>query len=762
MGRFNAIALRVARLARSEVRITRMIGLTFCVLIVLIAAVVLGFNHTAKTVNRLDRENERMLVANYVVRQIAASVAQQKVQLTWDDAFNGLVLKRDMAWADTYVGEFLWSNFGYDRLYLVDPQGRAIHAWHEGKPRTPTGYAPLEKAVSAKLGWMAGNTSVVGQMAGTRRLADTDWPFDDNGRALTRWSSELVSLEGRPAQMTIVSVIPDTDMGLLRRTPNHVVAVKFFDPGYLGALRQNLLLGEVDSIGSAPRDPAHNSLALTAADGSVIGWISWHSAQRGAMMQHRMRPLFIAFCCIMLALVAGGAAIVRVLSRTLVRLQSSEQQAQHEALHDAMTGLPNRSHLLQEAERRIAGVARRPDRFMMLAFFDLDNFKSINDTLGHTVGDALVAQVADRCRKRMVDDDFLARIGGDEFVLLRTADSGSGAVESLGAELMATFAAPFKVEGRLIDVTASAGISWSIAQGRDADELLRKADIALYRAKQRGRARWRGYTDDMGHTVARRRELEVALRDAIRGEGLSLAYQPIVETTGNTIAGAEALLRWDHPELGRISPALFVPVAEQAGLMPVLGWWVLRKVFEQRRAWPELNISVNLSPLQLAARGFLDDIEVLVREYSVPPGAITFEVTEGILLERGSGVFDVLEGLRKMGFGIALDDFGTGYSALSYLRAFRFDRIKIDRAFVQNIETDSGAQAILKAIAALGRSLDMKVVAEGVETLIQRQLVIAAGCELIQGYFHFAPLAPGELAAATAPTRPAMRRGKAA
>lgn len=280
-----------------------------------------------------------------------------------------------------------------------------------------------------------------------------------------------------------------------------------------------------------------------------------------------------------------------------------------------------------------------------------------------------------------------------------------------------------------------------------SEELLRKADIALYQAKNRGRNRWRGFVPEMAATISRRILLEIELRKAIQDNSLTMAYQPIVRACDRTIVGAEALLRWNHPELGAVSPGLFVPLAEQAGLMPQLGWWTLGRVFEQHRALPNCDISINLSPLQLSARGFLGDIADLAREHRVRPQSVIFEVTEGVLLERGSGVFDVLAGLREMGFGLALDDFGTGYSSLSYLRTFRFDRLKIDRSFVQNIENELDAQAILKAIVELARSLDTLTVAEGVETLVQRTLIVAAGCDLVQGYFHHYPMSLQDLGA---------------
>ena len=277
--------------------------------------------------------------------------------------------------------------------------------------------------------------------------------------------------------------------------------------------------------------------------------------------------------------------------------------------------------------------------------------------------------------------------------------------------------------------------------------MLRNADIALFEAKARGRARYRRFTEEMDATIRWRRDMESELRRAIACNHLSMVYQPIVNVADGTIASFEALVRWHHPERGEISPGTFVPVAEQAGLMPELGQWVLRRVFADSHDFGAAEISINLSPLQLVAREFIPGLRTLMDEERVDPSRFTFEITEGVLLDRSARVLGLLGELQDMGFRIALDDFGTGYSSLAYLRSFQFDRIKIDRSFVQGIESDVDAQSILRAIVALGRTLRMKVVAEGVETLLQQQLVHAAGCQYIQGFLYWRALTPEQVVA---------------
>jgi predicted signal transduction protein with EAL and GGDEF domain len=364
--------------------------------------------------------------------------------------------------------------------------------------------------------------------------------------------------------------------------------------------------------------------------------------------------------------------------------------------------------------------------------------------MGHHVGDELVRQVAHRLRSSLPRDAFIARFGGDEFVLLHTGTDGARAADRLGSKIISLMRRPFIISGNTLEVSVSCGISWGPEQSEDPGELLRRADIALYRAKQRGRGRYRRFTPDMDASVKLRREMEMELRLAITRGELLVAYQPVVETGTGAISGFEALLRWNHPERGEIRPDLFVPIAEQGGLMIPLGTWVLRHVFTECRSWPDCDISVNLSPLQIMAGDFLPMLAGLLEETGMDPQRLVFEVTEGVMLDRSAHVIGVLRELNRMGIRVALDDFGIGYSSLSYLRSFQFDRIKIDRSFVSNIERDRDAHSILCAITTLGKTLRMKVVAEGVETEVQRLLVQAAGCELVQGYLFWAAIPAAE------------------
>jgi len=725
---------------------------TFLALIALSGALVAAFNHSTRVADDLARDDERILAQRYLDRTMASIVGAEKVQLTWDDAMRHAVLTDDATWSNYFLGQFFWQNFHSDLLFVVRPDGSLVRAWKEGRPLANPGYQQLRWNVEALLDRADRTNATLGESFTRHKLGDTTWPYDAGGRPLTRWAGSTILHDGHPAFLTVASIVPDKQFDLLRAEPNYVVTVRYIDRSMLAQMNADLLLPNLsfsDTLYNGGGEGA-NAVPLATLEGVRFGWLKWTPKTPGPTIVRRTAPLLAAYLLFFLGVMVGGAIIVRRTRRTTRELLASEAQAQHNALHDAMSGLPNRTHYMQRLRGELAACAKgREAGNVFVAYIDIDSFKVVNDTLGHHVGDELVRQVAMRLRRALPGTDFLSRFGGDEFVLMRRAEGGRASADKLGLQIMNLMRDPFEISGNSLDVTCSCGISWGPEQSEDPGELLRRADIALYRAKQRGRARYRCFTRDMDASVKLRREMEMELRRAIARDELSVAFQPIVEIGDakggamsgmGQIQGFEALLRWSHPERGDIRPGLFVPIAEQAGLMIPLGNWMLRRVFNECRQWPACDISVNLSPLQIMAGDFLPTMAGIVAETGIDPTRVVLEVTEGVMLDRSDHVVTVLRELNRMGFRIALDDFGIGYSSLSYLRSFQFDRIKIDRSFVQNIESDTDAQSILCAIVSLGHTLRMKVVAEGVETEAQRRLVQAAGCELVQGHLFWKAL----------------------
>jgi diguanylate cyclase (GGDEF)-like protein len=417
----------------------------------------------------------------------------------------------------------------------------------------------------------------------------------------------------------------------------------------------------------------------------------------------------------------------------------------HEAKHDALSGLPNRVHMVEKIDGFLQNrLLETHDNRAVAAYLDVDRFKDINDTLGHHAGDQLIKLVAQRLMECLRPNDFLARFGGDEFVIL-CAPAGVETSSALAERVDQAFTAPFAISGQNIRVTASVGIAIAPDNGVTADELMRHADIALYEAKGRGRDRAVLFSDEMARQVERRRTIELDLRAAIETDMLCLNYQPIISSHSGEIVGVEALLRWRHPVHGDMSPATFIPIAENAGLLPSLGEWVLRQAMRDWRRWQHLEVSVNLSPVQFRHVDLETTLRELIAEYGVEPSRFVLEITEGVLLEATEHTNLILDALRSIGFKTALDDFGTGYSSLAYLCNFKFDKIKIDRSFVGRISRVDISRTIVQSVVSIGRGLGMDVVAEGVETEFEAMMMTKLGCTELQGYYFSRPVAADQM-----------------
>ena len=422
----------------------------------------------------------------------------------------------------------------------------------------------------------------------------------------------------------------------------------------------------------------------------------------------------------------------------------AEQRIAHMAGHDALTGLPNRLLFREGMEQALAAPDR--DNSVAVLSIDLDCFKEVNDTHGHPAGDALLRGVADRLR-RCVGDGMVARLGGDEFAMIRVGAQSAEDVVLLAERILKTLGEPMKVEGHDIRVGSSIGIAIAPAHGDDPDELLKHADTALYRAKADGRRTFRLFEPEMNIQALARRSLEADLRGALdRGE-FELHYQPFVNVLSNQVTGFEALIRWNHRDKGLIPPADFIPLAEETGLINPIGDWVLRQACMDAADWPAgLQIAVNLSPVQLRNRALPRLVILALAAARLDPKRLELEITETALLKDDEALLASLHHLRALGVRIAMDDFGTGYSSLKYLRSFPFDKIKIDRSFVNELGIRLDSAAIVRAVAELGRSLAMTTTAEGVETEAQLAHLKHEGCTEVQGYLFSRPRPAGELA----------------
>ncbi len=518
---------------------------------------------------------------------------------------------------------------------------------------------------------------------------DALWQTDDRGR-LTHQSSRLASLLGLDERLLRETPLPT----LLRR---HVVVG-------LPQLREALDAGRpfrdlplTVGTGSAQRHLVMNGKRLLDEQGRTLGW-------RGALSDVTERV-------------------------------AAQQRLQQLAHTDSLTGLANR-HTLRVA----LASALKKGRMLALLSLDLDHFKAVNDTLGHTAGDEVLKAVAARLRGCMRPGDLVARLGGDEFAVLMGHATQASDAGALGQRLIESLSQPIDVLQRRVRVGASIGGVWHDIGECGVDELLVQADMALYAAKDLGRGRFALYAPEMGERSRRRLALEHGLRQAIEGQGLTLHWQPKVAIQSWRIVGAEALLRWQHPELGVIPPGEFVVVAEQAGLIDEIGHWALMQACHAA-AGPlsELVVSVNVSPVQLRDEHYVSRVRDALRETRLDPTRLELEITESVFMGDADGMLEKLHALRSLGVRIALDDFGTGYSSLAYLRRFPFDTLKIDRAFVSEVLLRRDARAIVETIAQMAGTLGMRTVCEGVESAPQLTAVAQAGCDQVQGYLVARP-----------------------
>jgi diguanylate cyclase (GGDEF)-like protein len=462
----------------------------------------------------------------------------------------------------------------------------------------------------------------------------------------------------------------------------------------------------------------------------VIGGLVWVPRRPGAALRYGGAPI-VALVLILLVMAA---------KRILERARSAQTQVHRLAVFDSLTGLHNRASFI----RRLDDLVATATPFALLSI-DLDRFKAVNDQFGHLVGDEVLVEIGSRLGAQKAPGDVVARIGGDEFIMLVT-DDALRRTTKLAPSIIAALAQPVVTARARAYVGASVGAAFYPQDGSVADEVRQAADLALYRAKQHGRGVACFYSKEMDDAVHDRHLLEIALREAVERDGIDLAFQPVLSVSTGGVTSYEALARWNHPTRGMIPPSTFISLAEECGLIEQLGALLLRKACDEALRWPaHLKVAVNLSPLQFESGELCGIVRVVLEESGLTPSRLQLEVTEGLLIRDVDRTFHQLEQLRALGIKILMDDFGVGYSSLSYFERFPFDKVKIDRSFVDRITTSPASRAIVRAVVQLGETLKMDIIAEGVETTEQMEMAVACGCTHVQGYLLGRPTAKDDL-----------------
>jgi len=685
-------------------------------------AVVVGFGFfaTLKT-DRDSLEKQKGFVNAGVAAELAELVRQQTSVTVWDDSV--LAARRgDQGWMAENLGEWMHSYYGQDRVYVLDPMGAPIHAMQDGKTVTPPTYGDDDRAVVEPP--VAALRAIMKDAAG----AEEPPPLV---------ISELTSFASKPAMVAVQPIVPSSDRVLQEPGTEYVhVSVQFVDDEVIGRIARQYQLQDAHLLPQLTSALPAASVPLMGPNGIILGYIAWTPDRPGLTLIKQASPALIGF-----GLLAAGVLwfLLKRLRRATGELQRSQNQAQYLAFHDTLTGLPNRALFEDRLKRALLAVARDKRRIGLL-YLDLDRFKTVNDTFGHPCGDELVKQTAARLETSVRQIDTVARLGGDEFAVIIFDIKDLDTAEELCQRLLGEIGKPFDLLGNQVFVGASIGVAISSGPDTDPAELLRKADIALYEAKKNGRGRHEVFAGDMDDLLTRKRMIESDLRQALSvGGELKLLYQPVYAPDSRTLLGVEALIRWDHPLHGALSPAHFVSIAEERGMTGLLGDWVLGEVarFAARSDVPW--VAFNVSPLLLRDAAFTDRVLSALAEAKVPASRIQIEIVENALLENSPATKSALAALREAGIRVVLDDFGTGYSSINYLQRRMIDKLKIDRSFVRMLGSTEGS-AIVKAIVELAAALKVKVTAEGVETAEQRDLLVGMGCDELQGFLLSPPL----------------------
>jgi diguanylate cyclase (GGDEF)-like protein/PAS domain S-box-containing protein len=608
----------------------------------------------------------------------------------------------------------------------------------------------FDRDIDAYVDWLRGRIAVGESTEHLVALADDRWlrllqtPLGDGGWVATH---EDVTAQRR------AEIERDNTKNFLQTVIEHVPATilvkdaRDFRYILLNRAGHNFFsLGGEDILGKTAHEffPKNVADAITARDLDLLEKGHQSFEEDHPIHRNNKEVMHIASERLVIRGLNGEPQYLLGVIVDVTERRQAEAKITHIAQHDALTGLANRAHFLNSAHKHLEQARREGSPFNIL-MIDLDGFKSVNDSLGHPIGDTLLKAVAGRLKDCVREADLVARLGGDEFVILQTArEEQREQAADLARRVLKIVSAPYDVAGHQAIIGASIGIALAPADGSTADELLKKADLALYKAKYKGRDGFRFFQAEMESEARARHALQNDLHDALARNEFELHYQTIFDVGSGRPCGAEALVRWRHSERGLVSPGEFIPLAEEIGLIIPLGEWILRQACADAASWPsDIKLAVNLSPAQFRSSNLPDIVSAVLTDSGLPAGRLELEITESVLLHKDADNLGTLDRLKALGISIVLDDFGTGYSSLSYLQMFPFDKIKIDRSFVNEISSRADSATIVSAVIGIGKGLQALTTAEGVETEEQLILLRTAGVDQVQGYLlsHPVPIA---------------------
>jgi len=692
---------------------------------VVIASLVLG----AREADGIALTRQRETIEHALNQHGLALARELRVQTVWTESYER-TRARDAAWMRAFYGKYLTQLLGYDQIYVLAADDTPVF-----------GFVPDEDA-QANFAELAGGLQDVLKAVRdptaelpTYNVVETPVRLGDAQVLRHRAVADVRAVEGRPATVVVSTILPDSSFRGDPGKPMLLVAIEDIDKRFTKLLGDNFGFQNMQwTLRSAP--PGYDGELVRALDGAPVGLLTWRKDRPGLEFVRRVAPglgiSLILIAALTYLLILWG-------NRQAKRLVESEEHATAAARTDPLTQLPNRL-AMREAFDKLLPDLKAKGSTLGVFLVDIDHLKEINDAFGTSVGDTVLVRTANRLRSVATFGTVVARPDGDSFAILVPAlDSQSG--DRLATDIVSALAEPVDLGGgKRVFVTASVGYAVAPRDGDTADELLRRVDLALEHAKDRGEQSALAFAPLMDQEVSYRRTLENALRVAVAEGMIDVAYQPLMDPSGSRVLGVEALARWNDAELGAVSPEIFIPLAEEAGLIQNIGEFVLRRAVEDGKAWHGVNVAVNVSALQIHHGDIVEVVRDVLRESRFPADRLEIEITESVLLADEKRANEQMRGLQALGVKVALDDFGTGYSSLQYLRRFGFDKLKIDRSFIDGAGSPQDSSVILASIIRLGHDLNLTITAEGVETVEQQRWLQASGCHQLQGYLFSRPL----------------------
>ena len=713
--------------------------LPLCIIVALaIVCIVIAALTSAQRANDVAVEHEKDMFENAIAYRGEWSLRKLKTVIAPDEGENQAA-PANLERVIQRVRSAYKTLFDHDFILVADSAGNLVHSLINVDAAKPELLPATYAEIAPILAYLRGRDG-----AAPERIAWLTAPQQSSDGTLSGEAAYLQTLTSGMSVIVSVAIESGDGSKLGGGESPAVLALQFVDDVLLVEIGNRLQLANLRSVHGELVPANDYAYDLRGGHGQLVARFAWTPQRPGAAVINSVIP-FITIAIVGFALLT--AFVLRYMRHTTAAIAAGEDRLRHLALHDPLTGLPNRVYFGEALDSMITRV-RQGGPTTAVFYLDLDHFKDVNDTLGHSIGDELIRGVTQRLTNTLRGNDLVARLGGDEFAIITTASADPKLLQSIARRIIETLCAPYMVGGNTIVIGASIGIVVidQHSNARAAD-LMRYADMALYRAKNEGRNRACVYDNVMDAELIRRKQLEKDLRAAIENDQLDVAYQPVVNASGEKIVGVEALARWSHPERGFISPVEFISLAEHSGLIIELGEWILRRACRDGKAWPGLSVSVNVSPVQFRQADFVEVVERILAETGFDAKRLELEVTESTLIGNVEIAESAMLRLKALGVRLALDDFGTGYSSLHYLRRFPFDKLKIDRSFVLSIEKTADAAAIVHAIVSLGRGLGMKVTAEGVETAEQHLFLRAAGVHFMQGFRFGKPCSAADISA---------------